>query len=848
MPDREWATNAAKLAIKKLLQAESADLEPEAEPVATSLKDSTTQDGEDECPSEGSVDVSEGSSVLLDGKYEKLIDDEVRRFVVPKSFEGRTSDDVSDDYDDDGSRSPPVPYSDGEDGDDDAEKAVTGSVGLSESEDTMHLGFEGLAIKSEGQSIGNLNEFDSAQQIADELKVNLKNELLENSLSRGRKGIEEVEAEVLTTNPEGQSAGSLDESTTIAAKHTIEEERDISRKELSVTETDLLEPGRIREADGTQDLDAKQPNAYSEMEPFGILSESGVTGLRLPTDELLDLAKIENPLLIEVEGMKRQGVGELTVYAEVKTVDKFDGCELGGDDYSFSMLEPVQDDGPPKVKDEPAVVEPLDSEAGDKLLSDNFSELTLETSLQNQVGDGIDPVEGSGSNSSGSGNERGVRKRSKALVSSFRKNGKEQKRAMLEDGDTPFTVPEEHVVGGESAQLEPQSIDTRDKPSEDSAGQKVVRRQFKRLGPRKNDKGSNGSGLKILLEANRPSDVLAELAKLELEREIAKLEGHTSPVPAVSSELEGEPHTILDYKQLSGNFSQLILATSPQNHGEDGVAHVEDSGTPSGGSAGQRALIKQHSLNAAPSLRRNGEGSNGGAYSKIFAEAHDPVDDIVNSNGFDLEEEIVMLDENIRLSSMLKELVQGDDSNVDVGAGSSYLAVERCVQKHGKDIVGTLDDDKSIISIESLLHGEEPHTADSSGVKPLREVKNSSADRVNSGNLDFEKKLVLLEADSSLFIESEEHAQVDSSKPPAESAEQKLLSTGEGEKLLSVKFSELAALETSLQKQGLDSNKPVGSVGNTRQRGGRKRTKSISEENAGKSGKGAKALRPPRWH
>ena len=321
VPDGGWAPNAAKLAIEKLLEVEVAIFEAEIEPATTSLKDSRTENWEDNCPSNGKalIDISESSTVLIDGKTENLDDKDVTRLIemkntVSESFEEWTSDD----FNDDGSRGSTVPCSDRED-EEDADRANTGTNCPTENEDTRELELGRLSIKAEVQSIGSSDDSGDlvAQPIAEELQVilgkknlELENKLLENNILTWQESIEGLGAEVL------ESIGSLGGSS-----------------------VDVPEASKLKKTEGTQELVKEEHTAYPEPESAGGLQRHDAIAIAShpSTAELADTAQKENPLveseLLHADSLRETGgregvkIGVCTNYPEGEYVDESDGCD-----------------------------------------------------------------------------------------------------------------------------------------------------------------------------------------------------------------------------------------------------------------------------------------------------------------------------------------------------------------------------------------------------------------------------------------------------------------------------------------------------------------------------------------
>lgn len=111
MPNDRWASNAAKLAIGKLLAVHEAELQPKEEAATIFLGDLSTQKWEDASPSDedDAIGILEDSAVLLDGQFDGLAEEDVTRLhqnrsSASKPLEIPMSDAGIVDLDDEGSR------------------------------------------------------------------------------------------------------------------------------------------------------------------------------------------------------------------------------------------------------------------------------------------------------------------------------------------------------------------------------------------------------------------------------------------------------------------------------------------------------------------------------------------------------------------------------------------------------------------------------------------------------------------------------------------------------------------------------------------------------------------------
>ncbi|XP_020275302.1 exocyst complex component EXO84B-like, partial [Asparagus officinalis] len=225
VPERDWALNAAKLAIKKLLEVEAANSESGVESAVASFSDSKKGNCNDECPSdvEELINISEGSKALLDGESESSGDDDILRLTdikhtVAESFVGQRTEVISNEYDDDGYGSPTVPCSDREK---DTNTANIGTDGLCE--DIWKLELEIFTIKDKVQAVQNSADFDAV------VAQPREEEHLENVMSGELDDIKELETEVLTEKFDGKSIVSSDESNS-SAKLITKDQRDTSNE------------------------------------------------------------------------------------------------------------------------------------------------------------------------------------------------------------------------------------------------------------------------------------------------------------------------------------------------------------------------------------------------------------------------------------------------------------------------------------------------------------------------------------------------------------------------------------------------------------------------------------------
>lgn len=112
VPDDRWASNAAKLAIEKLLAVYEAELRPKEEAATIFLGDLSTQKWEDTSPSDedDAIGISEDSADPLDDEFDGLAEEGITKLHQNRSSELKpleipTSDAGIVDLDDEGSRS-----------------------------------------------------------------------------------------------------------------------------------------------------------------------------------------------------------------------------------------------------------------------------------------------------------------------------------------------------------------------------------------------------------------------------------------------------------------------------------------------------------------------------------------------------------------------------------------------------------------------------------------------------------------------------------------------------------------------------------------------------------------------
>ncbi|KAJ6831413.1 exocyst complex component EXO84B-like [Iris pallida] len=277
VPDERWGADAARLAIRKLLEAEVANSELEEEPEATSEEELSTEKWETD--TEDSVGTSDDPTRIVD-EIATAIDGDITRLIAIEdtdSYKEQACGHTKNEYDDsDESRTSRIQYADKEDRED-ATSTDDEAHGVSETQEIKEIKVQGRIMKAEVKTIDNLDENDVKEDVQKNVvKGNLVwgAELLEVENFREREAVEDLELEWLAT--------------------TLEVESVNLASEVSFLEADSL---RVMEGIRELKLEGLAPDSLSHVGSVSNLQERDAIAAQPAKEEPLYIARKENIFL-----------------------------------------------------------------------------------------------------------------------------------------------------------------------------------------------------------------------------------------------------------------------------------------------------------------------------------------------------------------------------------------------------------------------------------------------------------------------------------------------------------------------------------------------------------------------